>query len=66
MVKISSVEIEKQKIAKRIQILERDISDYHHNRGCIFFCSLFHDKTFIRDLYARLEEERKRSLVFIP
>jgi hypothetical protein len=58
MVKVSSNEIEIQKITKRIQMIESNIADYNNHRGCIYFCSLFNDKAFIHELYELLAEER--------
>lgn len=60
MVKVSSNEIEIQKIARRIHMIESNIADYENNRGCIFYCSLIHGKAFIYELYERLKEERRK------
>ena len=60
MVKVSSNEIEIQKITKRIQMIESNIADYNNHQGCIYFCSLFNGKAFIHELYERLVEERDK------
>ena len=45
-------------LQKRISILENNIRDYSHNRGCIFVFSLCMDKWYIADQYTALQKSR--------
>jgi hypothetical protein len=64
--KVHPVEAKKQYLLRQIEQLESYIAEYQSQSGCVYWLTIFSDKTYIGDLRKELNKLRDELDSFDP